>query len=379
MKSWEKLEEGSDGSRSFANLFQTEFQPPPEAPSASSMKTLTIDEIHSSGPSLRTLSELNVEQLTLGQGYNYSWAMESLSAYGPRGFEQTWDPLGIQMDIGDQIAGEPDVSRYLEHVFLTRVLCGGFFLYSLAQPEPNNEIGCPGRQSCRIDDRSTTGPGGWPDREISYRQNNCCLVEFKTYRVCCSQGEDILDIDSRDGGLLYGEAYSDDWFYGLSPLNKKKNSLIYQVRWFPGDIFVSLIILESPGHQLLSRSCKHTIVANQNHFFLAIRRKNSLSISKKYHFSEPAASLRDLSFFIAHSFYERHSSGVFSPAEAPKKGPSVRHSNSGDSSPPSGGRMHHQRSDSSKTVTGPAYTNYMDSFTNRRIIIALFNVCTSVK
>ena len=66
----EKLEGSVD---SFAKLFQTKFKAPDDHSSSCSIKALSIEEIHSSGPSLRSLEKFEIDQLTLSQGYDFSW------------------------------------------------------------------------------------------------------------------------------------------------------------------------------------------------------------------------------------------------------------------------------------------------------------------
>lgn len=140
-----KLEGSGD---SFESLFKEEFKPPEDRTSSYSMKELSIEEIHSSGPLLRRLEKLEVDQLTLTQGYDHSWAMEMLSTYGPTGFPQSWDPDNWSFSVADYFTDELTLVKYLEEIFFSRALCGGFFLFALATGlEP---FSCPGKESCRL-------------------------------------------------------------------------------------------------------------------------------------------------------------------------------------------------------------------------------------
>ena len=129
MHYWEKLE-GSDDS--FAKLFQTKFKAPDDHSSSCSIKSLSIDEIHSSDPSLRSLKRFEIDQLRLPQGYDHACAMEKLSAYGPQGFLQSWEHDNILFGFPPRILGKKSVVRYLEEAFLNRAMCGVLFPFSLA-------------------------------------------------------------------------------------------------------------------------------------------------------------------------------------------------------------------------------------------------------
>jgi hypothetical protein len=245
MTEWEFIAEGSDR-KSFKNLFELQFTPPEDRSLSERTKYLSIDEKFGSGPSLRSLEELRVDQLTLGEGFGHSWAMESLSAYGPKGFEDSWGELAILMDIQEpNICCEAHVGNYLDKVFFKRAMCGGFFLYSLMKGlRPDF---CPGMRGGGFNfvDESTMGPSGRPDRQFTYKGNKCCLVEMKTKRVCTCNGRDILD-NPNSSSIFPSGKYTDEWFNGLTADSKKITQIIYQVCWFSREIFVSLIILKSP-------------------------------------------------------------------------------------------------------------------------------------
>jgi hypothetical protein len=117
-------------------------------------------------------------------------------------------------------------------------------------------------------------------------------------------------------------------------------------------------------HQLLTRLCRHSVVANEARFFLALREKDkTLQISSAYSFSGEEAtpaglrrSLSILSFFIAHSIYSSHlNNSRFSGAETPRIGSSIPLSNPGEEMArfePVDGRPSHHRSNSNSTTTG---------------------------
>ena len=200
MHYWEKLE-GSDDS--FAKLFQTKFKAPDDHSSSCSIKSLSIDEIHSSDPSLRSLKRFEIDQLTLPQGYDHVCAMEKFSVYGPQGFLQSWEHDNILFGFPPpRILGKTPVVRYLEEAFLNRAMCGVLFLFSLATGL--NATRFPSPESCTIVNQSTSGPSGRPDLQFVRNGKLCCLVEVKTRRVCLSDGKDVLDMDG-PVYFLYGD------------------------------------------------------------------------------------------------------------------------------------------------------------------------------
>jgi hypothetical protein len=233
MDSWVKLEGRGD---SFEELFKKKLATPLDHSTSLSMKTLSVDEIHSSGPSLRSLGKLEVDQLTLTQGYDYSWAMEMLSTYGPMGLPHSWDPNTWRYAIFEEILDENSVVKYLEEVFLSRALCGGFFLFALATGlDP--PIRCPAKESARFINQSSSGPSGRPDLQLVRNGNLCGSVEVKTRRVCLIDGRD--GIDERDVLDMVGEVsllYGDQGFTDtlVTGSEKKATTILYQVGPFTG-------------------------------------------------------------------------------------------------------------------------------------------------
>ena len=355
MYNWGLVEESGN---SFEKLFERGMAAPRDQTSSASMKTLSIDEIHSSGPSLRSLEKLEVEQLTLTQGYDFSWATEILSTYGPKGGEESWESEDWEFSVPDKITDERSVGKYLEEVYFSRAICAGFVLFALATGL--RSIRCPGRDSCRIVDQSTSGPSGRPDLQFERQEKLCGLVEIKTKRVCVisgREGRDVLDMVG-EASLFYRDGEFKD--LELEGGDKKATTILYQVCPF------FFLISKNPHlyqiwHQLLTRFCEHSVVANEEHFFLAIRRGSSLSISRKFLFSDPS-SLSILSYFISHCFIARHPDGKYRRAEIPGN-PSTKVQD-GYSHPSEhllggglggGGSGHsrgHMRSDSETTIKG---------------------------
>jgi hypothetical protein len=141
-----------------------------------------------------------------------------------------------------------------------------------------------------------------------------------------------------------------------------KDNLVGLVDKFPDQIW----------HQLVTRHCEHSIVANEEHFILALRRQNSLSISPMYSFSGVSAAsskqtLTNLSFFIAHSLLARHPvNGTFLPAEieAPEAVPGPQREDGGEMAGGGDNGRSRPRSDSEATVGG---TKAMGSFALKAI------------
>jgi len=111
---------------------------------------------------------------------------------------------------------------------------------------------------------------------------------------------------------------------------------------------------------------------------LAIRSGKKLKVSRKYSFSDEA-SLSNLSFFIAHSFYARCPDGNFSRAEPPENNHLEVHQDLGGSNHQSqpGGRGHHQRSDSDTTVTTASLGNILNSLSTWQMFEFFLKVLTS--
>ena len=107
---------------------------------------------------------------------------------------------------------------------------------------------------------------------------------------------------------------------------------------FKGNLLSYLFSNLQIWHQLKSRNSKHSIVAHEDSFFLAVQEGKTLSISEKYSFSNPAHSLSVLIFFIVHSLIdsEQNDLGEISGADALQTIPSVLHDNPGGFNYPSG-------------------------------------------
>jgi len=233
MRSWDR----ADGGRvSFAELFARMFEVPVDLSSSHSMKTLSDQEMHSSGPSLRALETLQVNQLKLGDDLDHSWAMGELAVYGPSGFEVSWESDFMVLNLPTNIRDESHVGKYVETIHLQRALCGGFFLFSLAtglQPQT-----CPAPANCLIVGQSSSGPSGRPDAQLELYSNICAVVEYKTKRVCICSGTDVLD-KLGDVDLLYGDqGFNADLLQSSSPAEKKAIGIIYQVFWFSSEIIL---------------------------------------------------------------------------------------------------------------------------------------------
>ena len=248
MKKWEKIE-GTD--ESFKMSFQQVYPIPEDRSSSRSTKELSTEEVHSSGASLWSLDKLNVDQLTLSQGFDHPLAMEKLSEYGPKGLESTWGYDLIRLWIPVEIFDETGVGLFLENTFLHRAVSAGLFLFSLAANL--NPTGYPSKD-CRIVNRSNSGPSGRPDRQITLFGILSCLMEFKTRRVCKHGETDVLDMDT-PVSLFYRDGVYEEKV--LTGVEKKRTNIIYQVCW-SSSVFVSLIILKSPDMASASHSILRT-------------------------------------------------------------------------------------------------------------------------
>jgi hypothetical protein len=233
MKSWVKAERGR---ASFAQLFGEIFEVPVDRSSSRSIKTLSDQEMHSSGPSLRALETLEVNQLKLGEDLDHSWAMGELAAYGPCGFDGSWQSDFMVLNMPTEIRDESHVGKYVEGIHLQRALCGGFFLFSLAtglQPQT-----CPTSSNCLITNQSSSGPSGRPDAQLELYSNICTTLEYKTKRVCICSGKDVLD-ELRHVNLLYGDqGFIADLLESSSAAKKKAIKITYQVFWFSSEIIL---------------------------------------------------------------------------------------------------------------------------------------------
>jgi hypothetical protein len=133
-------------------------------------------------------------------------------------------------------------------------------------------------------------------------------------------------------------------------------------------------------HQLLTRLCEHSIVANEDHFILTIRYQNTLQLSRMYSFSDSSPtsrcqSLMDLSFFIAHSLCARYpENGTYSSAKLPALSESHSDREKAMFARQGDDRLSHRRSDSDATVTSSRI--HLDRLALWHWLIYFLTVCT---
>jgi hypothetical protein len=218
--------------RSFGDLFEAQIDRPNDNSNSQTLKSLTVEEIHSSGSSLKILESLDVSTLNLSPGHGYEWAVEKLDEYAPIVDGSSWDATRINRRMPLRIYEETNAVEYIRFGFLERALCAGVFLFSLSTGAASQP--CPDREGFNILPRPSSGGSGRPDLQMcsGTSDNPYLLVEGKTRRVCEIAGGDLLEVIPQNlgGMLLYGdEGYNASILANAGGPQKKKISIVYQV------------------------------------------------------------------------------------------------------------------------------------------------------
>lgn len=122
-----------------------------------------------SGPSLHRLESLNVHDWGLSSPrHDHIWATKQLAEFGPVGYDSFWNDEQILALLPHAIAQETNVLDYLTYAFLRKVMRAGVFLClkstgSESEPVLTGVEGLPWIYC----DRSSSGIGGRPDRDVS--------------------------------------------------------------------------------------------------------------------------------------------------------------------------------------------------------------------
>jgi hypothetical protein len=219
----------SDDSPSFAKRFKDQVTLLSSRSESLSMKSLSITEKHDNGPSLKRFGKLDVEQLTLNQNHDHTWASHMLSSYAPSApHNLNWALPSFDWRGPRDIKDESAVVAYFQIKFLDRVHAAGVFLFLKSHDKPP-EL-CPSLDGCNVEVQSSSGPNGRPDIQMVRNGNFFCLVEAKTKKVCKTERGDAMEVVSRASEygdqLLLGDS---EVVHG-SPEEKKGMTIIYQVR-----------------------------------------------------------------------------------------------------------------------------------------------------
>jgi hypothetical protein len=174
--------------------------PPPDCTVTTKTKTPKELDINISGSQLQGFGRLSIENLMLSNDRGLAWATGRLRDYGPfpsQRYRQYWDP---QMAVVPRIIrSEEDTTTYLKLVLFEPAVTAAIFIRAqhlglaaaqgAAYPDGNWElINC-----------STTGAGSGRSDHALVRFSTApvsqlrfvALMEFKTWHVCQSNGEDV--------------------------------------------------------------------------------------------------------------------------------------------------------------------------------------------
>jgi hypothetical protein len=203
-------------------------------------------------------------------------------------------------------------------------------------------LGFPSAKDERaVQSRAQSGKSGRPDAEVLWDGRTCVAWEVKTHKATTLKNPTLLDVLQKlgDGWSEWAPAMRRDEAVHLAPAynilvqiqqemgykpeDKTTGSVqldevsggvwqsralrtIYQVRSSSLDVLPGSSTVVQVWHQLLTRRCDHGILSNQHTFLLVHRHGHTLHISPPYQFQTRdddvlAATLSDLSFFIAHS------------------------------------------------------------------------------
>ena len=186
---------------SFEVLFSRLRRPlPPDRTVTTKTKAPVDIDINISGSQLQGFRRLSIENLVLSSDHGLAWAIDLLQAYGPLPsirYCQCWDPrLPV---LPRQIRSEEDTATYLKIMLIEPAVAAAVFIraqhlgLTAAQgsvyPEHNWElVNCStsGRGSGRSDHAIV--------RSLPVRTSDLrfvALMEFKTWHVCQSNGEDL--------------------------------------------------------------------------------------------------------------------------------------------------------------------------------------------
>lgn len=302
----------TDPEASFFHLFAESIKRPEEISRSKSVKAISTAEQDVTGPSLHRLTHLDVNRLVLANStHDRKWAVKLLRRYGPVHPAYNWQEDAIEGLGPHTIEEESNVFSFLSHAYLQRALCAAVFLYQQSIGGPSER--CPNRQSkTEFRETSSAGKGGKPDWSFFRHAEQFAQAEAKTTTVCTVGRQEKKDV------LWHLSAYAAEAHLRLGltaeyTWEKKGRGIILQVGLFLWDMMHLLTWNQlQVWHQLLTRGCGHTIIANPNHFLLALRGDNELQLSDIHDFhhdcldpTDRREALISLSFFLAHALFSR--------------------------------------------------------------------------
>lgn len=195
MQGWQ----GGTSFETFLQLFERIVTKVNDKTKSRTNKQSSQAELWESGPSLQRLQHLDLNDLFIGKdNRNIQWATQCLGKYSP-----------LQPDLWDvghrlppfEISCETNVLTFVEHRYLQRAICAGFFLCCHAMNKYTSAV-CPSDETAYWHDTSSTGTSGRPDRILKYcvalmgksmgdagdddEHSIGCVVEGKTAQVCSS-------------------------------------------------------------------------------------------------------------------------------------------------------------------------------------------------
>jgi len=194
-------------SLSFNDRLRAVFRTPDDRSESTSTKHLGTMEEHGSGPALHGFDTLRIDQLHLGsESQGLTWATSLLSEYGPQP-EPYWQQEMIEANFPADMRDEVRVMRWIEYAHLRPALCAAIFLYKFSINKGSEMEKCPDPENgTTVEDTSSSGEGGRPDRSLIRQHKIFGVAEAKTSSVCMAgRGEERRDI------LENISRYCSDW------------------------------------------------------------------------------------------------------------------------------------------------------------------------
>lgn len=237
-------------SLSFNDRLRAVFRTPDDRSESTSTKDLGTMEEHGSGPALHGFDTLRIDQLHLGsESQGLTWATSLLSEYGPQP-EPYWQQEMIEANFPADMRDEVRVMRWIEYAHLRPALCAAIFLYKFSINKGSEMEKCPDPENgTTVEDTSSSGEGGRPDRSLIRQHKIFGVAEAKTSSVCMAgRGEERRDI------LENISRYCSDW---PSKENKDPSQILSVANSWQTKArqFVYQVSLVDPSFYCLTHHC----------------------------------------------------------------------------------------------------------------------------
>lgn len=173
----------------FMQIFRQLVIPPPrDCVASATVKPVSQRELHSSGPSLQELHNLDLDTFHLAEPeHTRMWARETLSHHGPVSPVPNvliWTAGILRGILPIRFVEESNVVEYLKFSFMAPAGGGAVCLFQKSCQPDAAALGFPSTEACTaIVSEPNSGQSGRPDMSFIWNGNVCCTMEVKTHKA----------------------------------------------------------------------------------------------------------------------------------------------------------------------------------------------------